>query len=62
MEWIRTEERPESEDVLCVVYVRDNYEFAFWDLEVRAWDSPDKGWIEDDEVIAHFELEPPKER
>jgi len=51
LDWIHPKDKlPESDDVMCIVYARDDYEFAWWYESAGAWDSPDIGWIDAEEV------------
>jgi len=62
MEFINPKERlPENEEILCVIYTRDDYEFGWWHEGSNSWDSPDCGYIMADEVEGWIPLptEPP---
>jgi hypothetical protein len=45
-----TEGKPRSDDDLCVIQFEDDYAFAYWVEGCNAWDSPDKGFIDDEYV------------
>ncbi|MFW0778516.1 MAG: hypothetical protein ACN2B6_12445, partial [Rickettsiales bacterium] len=35
--------KPKSEDIWCVIWVRDDYEFAYWVEGTGCWDCPSAG-------------------
>jgi len=56
-QWIPCSERlPENDEILCVIYARNDYEFAWWHEGAKAWDSPDIGWIDANEVSNYIPL------
>ena len=56
-DWIQAKDRmPENSDIFCIIYARDDYEFAWWHEGSGSWDSPDEGWIGQDEVLCWFPL------
>lgn len=55
IEW-ETKKKPDSEDVLCVIWSGEDYEFAYWCEGAECWDIPEFGWFEDAKVDRWLEL------
>ena len=53
--------KPNNSTFLCVIFTGEDYEFGYWDESVCCWDCPEKGWVEDSEVLGWFELPLPPE-
>ena len=58
--WIKTKDELPTNDDFIVVWYEDDYGIAFYDEGVNAFDSPNLGWLEIEDVLywAHLPKEP----
>jgi len=57
--WIKTKDELPTNDDFIVVWYQDDYVIAYYDESINAFDSPELGWLEVEDV--HYWAHLPKE-